>query len=109
MRGLARLDRLLDRGQHLRREISPQPPVMMEKMLADTSDAHATSSLYQLPDAPPPPKLPPPPLKPPRPRTGGPAEAKLSANIEIAKMTTPAKIDAASDPTASQASNPMMP
>ena len=44
MRGLARLDRLLDRRQHLRRKDAPHPPAMLEKMLADAPDAHATSS-----------------------------------------------------------------
>ena len=62
MRGLAGLDRLLDRSQHVRRKIAPHPPVVLEKMPADAPDAHVC---YQLPDAPPPPKLPPPPLKPP--------------------------------------------
>ena len=38
---------------------------MLEKMLADPLDAHICRSIYQLPDAPPPPKLPPPPLNPP--------------------------------------------
>ena len=61
MRGLARLDRLLDRRQRLRRKNAPQPPAVFEQMPADALDAH----VYQLPDAPPPPKLPPPPLKPP--------------------------------------------
>ena len=62
MRGLAGLDRLLDRGQHVGRKIPPHPPAMLQQMLADAPDAHVPA-LYQLPDAPPPPKLPPPPLK----------------------------------------------
>ena len=45
MRGLARLDRLLDRGQHLRRKDPPDPPAVLEKMLADALDAHARSVL----------------------------------------------------------------
>ena len=61
MRGLAGLDRLLDSRQHGRRERKAPPPVMLEKMPDDACNAH----VYQLPDAPPPPKLPPPPLKPP--------------------------------------------
>src|SRR5260370_33850031 len=61
MRGLTRLDRLLDRSQYLRRENPPYPPAVLNKMLAEALDAH----IYQLPDPPPPPKLPPPPLNPP--------------------------------------------
>ena len=41
---IAKNDRRFDRSQHLWRKITPQPPVMMEKMLADAPDAHATSS-----------------------------------------------------------------
>src|SRR6266702_8442906 len=65
MRGLASLDRLLDRRQHAGRKDPPHPPAVLDQMLGDALEAHATSSLYQLPDAPPPPKLPPPPEKPP--------------------------------------------
>src|ERR1700688_1122551 len=66
MRGLARLDRPLDRHPHFRRKNPPHPPAVLEKVFADTLDAHAASSrFYQLPDAPPPPKLPPPPENPP--------------------------------------------
>ena len=61
MRGLARLDRLLDPRQRRWRKDPPQPPAVFDEMPADAPDAHG----YQLPDAPPPPKLPPPPLKPP--------------------------------------------
>src|SRR5262249_22040817 len=55
MRGLARFRRLLDPVQHLGREDTPRPPVVLDQMLADALDPH-----HQLPDAPPPPKLPPP-------------------------------------------------
>src|ERR1700687_3098531 len=44
MRGLPRLDRPLDRSQYRRREDAPYPPAMLNKMLADAPDAHATSS-----------------------------------------------------------------
>src|SRR3984885_5442606 len=61
MGSLTRLDRALDRSQHLLRENASNPPAVLQQMLADTLDAHG----HQLPDAPPPPKLPPPPLNPP--------------------------------------------
>ena len=64
MRGLARLDRPLDAVEHFRRKDAPHPPAVLDQMLADALDSH-DEFLYQLPDAPPPPKLPPPPLNPP--------------------------------------------
>src|SRR3954451_15450454 len=57
---LTRLDRALDRSQHMLRKDLSNPPAVLEQMLADALDAHG----HQLPDAPPPPKLPPPPLNP---------------------------------------------
>ena len=61
MRGLARLDRLLDSGQHLPAERSA---AAASGVRGDACRC-ARCPCYQLPDAPPPPKLPPPPLKPP--------------------------------------------
>src|SRR3954453_6178512 len=82
-----------------------------------------TSSLYQLPDAPPPPKLPPPPLKPPLlpelppldheppeppdqppvPRRPGPADANPSLISTNSDASTPAIPAASSEPTRNQA------
>src|SRR3954467_1218550 len=116
MSGLARLNRPLDRSQHLGRENPPYPPAMFNKMFADAPDAHIfTSSAYQLPDAPPPPKLPPPPLNPPLEppllepllpeyEPPPPDHAMVSANIVKIKAITPAMPDPASEPARNQAS-----
>src|ERR1700761_423843 len=128
MGGLARLDGLLDQGQHLRREDAPHPPAVLHQMLADAFDAHNQLQTYQLPDAPPPPKLPPPPEKPPLslelppppdqdpplpptkpPLRPPPPETKLSANIVRKKAMTAERAHSASDPIINHATTPMMP
>src|ERR1700761_6090552 len=123
MGGLARLDGLLDQGQHLRREDAPHPPAVLHQMLADAFDAHNPLQTYQLPEAAPPPTLPPPPNPPPPPKTPPlslelppppaqdpplpptkpplrppPPETKLSANIVRQKAMTDERAHSASDP-----------
>ena len=86
-----------------------------------------STSLLQLPDAPPPPKLPPPPLNPlslellpelrDRPTAAGPGAAsaapppigKISPNSAKMKAAMPTMTDAAIDPTKSQATKPIKP
>src|ERR1700761_9280369 len=108
MGGLARLDGLLDQGQHLRREDAPHPPAVLHQMLADAFDAHNQLQTYQLPDAAPPPKLPPPP-EPTPPLRPPPPETKLSANIVRKKAMTAERAHSASDPIINHATTPMMP
>src|SRR3982074_76196 len=100
---------------------------MFEKMPADAPDAH----IYQLPDAPPPPKLPPPPLnpplslepllpeyEPPPPDQPPPPPDQLprlplkgvalSANMVMRNATSARMIAAARDPATNHASPPTM-
>ena len=61
MRGLARLDRLLDRASTAAENRAATRQWCSSRCLP----MRPMPMLYQLPDAPPPPKLPPPPLNPP--------------------------------------------
>src|SRR6185312_1294264 len=97
-------------------------------MLADALDAHNQLQIYQLPDAPPPPKLPPPPLNPPLslellppeepPQDEPPPDqlplrpfddATLSASMAKAKAMTAEIAENISDPTKSHANTPTTP
>src|SRR5512141_2899990 len=64
VRGLARLDRLVDRDQRVARKSSLDHPFGRHEMPYDSFHAHR----HHRPDAPPPPNPPPPPLKPPPPK-----------------------------------------
>src|ERR1700688_1488736 len=122
---VARFDRLPDQGQHFRRKDAPHPPAVLHQMFANAFDTHSQLQIYQLPDAPPPPKLPPPPEKPPlslesleKPppplplpptKPPPPPEARLSANIVRKKAMTAETAHSASDPIRNHATTPMMP
>src|SRR4051812_33469616 len=132
MRGLAGFGRRLDRSQHARRKIALHPPMVMQEMLGDASNAHVCH--YQLPEAPPPPKLPPPPplslelllllelesllhelpeplslLRPPPRLLPPPEGAAKSTNSAMTKMTNPARIAIDTNPMKNHASTPTMP
>src|SRR5258708_24166979 len=101
-------------------------------MPADARDAHISPpDVYQLPEAPPPPKLPPlppplslellllpeseppydplPPDQPPPPRPDGDCDVILSLNIVKSDTITPARIAASTDPMKYQANSATRP